>query len=106
MCGCFVEINFGPKSYIAELREFMRPHPDSIARRLSETHILVIGDAMLDEYVIGEVTRISPEAPVPVMDVVKRNYNAGGAGNVACNVSGLGAFSSIVALLGRDPAAD
>ncbi len=84
----------------------MRPHPDSIARRLSETHILVIGDAMLDEYVIGEVTRISPEAPVPVMDVVKRNYNAGGAGNVACNVSGLGAFSSIVALLGRDPAAD
>jgi rfaE bifunctional protein kinase chain/domain len=84
----------------------MRPLPDSIARRLSETDILVIGDAMLDEYVIGEVTRISPEAPVPVMDVVERHYNAGGAANVACNVSGLGAVSSIIALVGRDSAGD
>lgn len=79
---------------------------DSIARRLSETHILVIGDAMLDEYLIGEVTRISPEAPVPIMDVVERRYNAGGAANVASNVSGLGAFASIIALVARDAAGD
>jgi rfaE bifunctional protein kinase chain/domain len=79
---------------------------DSITRRLSETHILVIGDAMLDEYVIGEVSRISPEAPVPVMNVVERHYNAGGAANVASNVSGLGAVASIIALVARDTAGD
>jgi rfaE bifunctional protein kinase chain/domain len=79
---------------------------DSIARRLSETHILVIGDAMLDEYVIGEVSRISPEAPVPVLDVVERRYNTGGAANVASNVSGLGALASIIALVARDSAGD
>jgi rfaE bifunctional protein kinase chain/domain len=79
---------------------------DSIARRLSETHILVIGDAMLDEYVIGEVSRISPEAPVPVLDVVERRYNAGGAANVASNVSGLGAVVSLISLVPSDPAGD
>jgi rfaE bifunctional protein kinase chain/domain len=79
---------------------------DSIARRLSETHVLVIGDAMLDEYVIGEATRISPEAPVPVIDVAKRNYNAGGSANVASNVSGLGAVASIIALVGSDAAGE
>lgn len=79
---------------------------DSIARRLSETHILVIGDAMLDEYVIGEVSRISPEAPVPVLDVLERRYNVGGAANVASNVSGLGAVASLIASVPHDPAGD
>ncbi len=106
MCGCFREITLGQKFIMAEQRDFMRPHPDSIACLLSETHILVIGDAMLDEYVIGDVTRISPEAPVPVVDVVERRYSAGGAANVASNISGLGARASIIALVARDLAGD
>jgi D-beta-D-heptose 7-phosphate kinase/D-beta-D-heptose 1-phosphate adenosyltransferase len=61
-------------------------------------HVLVIGDAMLDKYVWGEVERISPEAPVPVVRAAHRSQQPGGAGNVAMNLAGLGAG---VTLLGR-----
>jgi rfaE bifunctional protein kinase chain/domain len=64
--------------------------------------VLVIGDVMLDEYIIGAVSRISPEAPVPVLDVRSRYTSAGGAANVAVNIASLGATVNLVGLTGDD----
>jgi rfaE bifunctional protein kinase chain/domain len=67
--------------------------------------ILIIGDVMLDSYIWGTVDRISPEAPVPVITVKKRDYRLGGAGNVVVNVHALGATPLICSLVGNDDAA-
>ena len=64
--------------------------------------ILVVGDAMLDRYWEGEVDRLAPEAPVPVLRVTRRFERAGGAANVAANLATLGAAVSLVALVGDD----
>jgi D-beta-D-heptose 7-phosphate kinase/D-beta-D-heptose 1-phosphate adenosyltransferase len=69
------------------------------------TKILVIGDVMLDEYVWGEVRRISPEAPVPVVECKGRYYAAGGAGNVANNVAGLAGQAMLGGVVGNDHSA-
>ena len=69
----------------------------SAARRVA-----VVGDAMLDVYLRGEVDRISPEAPVPVVHVHDRRYALGGAGNVAQNVRAVGATCDLVATIGDD----
>ena len=66
--------------------------------------IAVIGDAMLDVYLSGDVERISPEAPVPVVRVRGRKYALGGAANVAQNVVAIGARCDLVATVGRDSA--
>ncbi|HWH50824.1 MAG TPA: bifunctional ADP-heptose synthase [Gemmatimonadaceae bacterium] len=71
---------------------------DAAARR----RIAVIGDAMLDVYLRGDVERISPEAPVPVLRVRERRYALGGAGNVAQNVRAVGARCDLVAAIGDD----
>lgn len=73
---------------------------------LGTVRVLVVGDAMLDEYLFGAVSRISPEAPVPVVDVKGRRYVAGGAGNVAANVSSLGATVTLLGVYGADRNAD
>jgi len=65
-------------------------------------HILIIGDIMLDLYVYGEVNRISPEAPVPVVKINKEIYTLGGAGNVANNLSSLGCKVIMASVIGRD----
>jgi len=70
----------------------------------SQKHILVLGDVMLDEYIWGTVDRISPEAPVPVVSVNKRDYHSGGAANVARNLHGLGANVTLIGLTGDDVA--
>lgn len=67
-----------------------------------EHHVLVVGDVMLDEYVWGDVTRISPEAPIPVVDVVRESARPGGAANVMANVWSLAGRGSIVGLVGAD----
>lgn len=64
--------------------------------------ILVIGDLMLDEYVWGRVNRISPEAPIPVVDVNKVTYTPGGACNVAVNVASLGGKAHLLGVIGND----
>ncbi len=64
--------------------------------------ILVIGDVMLDEYIFGKVNRISPEAPVPVVEATKTAVRAGGAANVALNLKTLGAKPSILGVIGKD----
>src|SRR5271163_2620196 len=64
--------------------------------------ILVIGDLMLDEFLWGKVTRISPEAPVPVVDIQRRASYPGGAANVARNLASLGAKSGLAGIIGED----
>jgi D-beta-D-heptose 7-phosphate kinase/D-beta-D-heptose 1-phosphate adenosyltransferase len=66
----------------------------------------VIGDLMLDHFIWGTVTRISPEAPVPVVQVARETEMPGGAGNVAVNMASLGAEVHVVGLVGEDTAAD
>ncbi|HEY3266495.1 MAG TPA: PfkB family carbohydrate kinase [Armatimonadota bacterium] len=65
--------------------------------------LLVIGDLMLDEYVWGQVNRISPEAPVMVVDVTSTTYCLGGAGNVASNVQAMGGHAIVCGVVGDDP---
>lgn len=71
---------------------------DEMRRR----RVVVVGDAMLDMYLIGDVERISPEAPVPVVRVSERRYTLGGAANVAANVAAIGAEVTLVAAIGDD----
>ncbi|MGB2593307.1 MAG: PfkB family carbohydrate kinase, partial [Pseudolabrys sp.] len=71
---------------------------------LSEQTILCIGDLMLDEFVYGEVSRISPEAPTPVIAVKRAELMIGGAGNVARNLVALGARCIFVGAVGDDEA--
>lgn len=74
--------------------------------RFRQTRILVIGDVMLDHFVRGNVRRISPEAPVPVVEVTEETFNPGGAANVACNIAGFSNQVSLMGRIGRDHAAD
>jgi D-beta-D-heptose 7-phosphate kinase/D-beta-D-heptose 1-phosphate adenosyltransferase len=68
--------------------------------------VLVLGDVMLDEFVWGRVSRISPEAPVPVVQVTGQSFHLGGAGNVAANVRSLGGAAVLAGAVGRDAAGD
>lgn len=68
----------------------------------SDAKVLVIGDLMLDRYWWGSVTRISPEAPVPVVHLKESTFAVGGAANVAANISGLGAQAYLVGIIGND----
>lgn len=67
--------------------------------------VLIVGDLMLDEYIWGDVRRISPEAPVPVVHRRGQSYRPGGAGNVAANVAALGGVPVLVGIVGEDPMA-
>ena len=80
-------------------------HPDLIAR-LAKRRILVVGDLLLDEYLIGRVRRLSREAPVPVLEQTRRRYLPGGAANPAANIRSLGSQAVVVGLLGRDETAE
>lgn len=68
--------------------------------------IVVLGDVMLDEFVWGDVTRISPEAPVPVVDIRRESVHLGGAANVLANIVALGAKACVVGVLGHDAAGE
>ena len=68
--------------------------------------VLVVGDVMLDRFIVGRVTRISPEAPVPVVQFQSEHVRLGGAANVANNLAALGARVSLVGIVGADAAAD
>ena len=78
--------------------------PLELVDRLRGRRVLVVGDLILDRYVQGEVPRISPEAPVPVLQVNREELRAGGAANVAANLAGLGADARLVGVIGRDDA--
>lgn len=75
-------------------------------QRVNEITALVVGDVMLDAYLIGHVNRISPEAPVPIVDVQQRERRLGGAANVVKNLVALGAKVEVAAVIGSDDAGD
>ena len=83
-------------------RSLARDRLLSLLAAASNRRVAVVGDAMLDVYLRGEVERISPEAPVPVVRVHDRRYALGGAGNVAQNVCAVGARCDLVATIGDD----
>jgi len=64
--------------------------------------VLVVGDVMLDKYILGEITRISPESPTPIINPTERKYVVGGAGNVAVNLSSLGCETTFIGITGND----
>ena len=84
--------------------QLSRERLGELLSRAKGKRILVVGDAMLDVYLAGDVERISPEAPVPVVRVRERTHALGGAANVAQNVVAIGADCELVAAIGRDPA--
>ena len=77
---------------------------DALSNAIARQTVLCVGDLMLDEFVYGEVSRISPEAPAPVIAVQRSETNIGGAGNVARNIAALGARCIFVGLIGEDDA--
>ena len=73
--------------------------------RFSNARIAVLGDVMLDRFVTGEVRRISPEAPIPVIRMLNESLALGGAGNVASNIVRLGGHAALIGVVGDDEAA-
>ncbi|MDP3070726.1 MAG: bifunctional ADP-heptose synthase [Opitutaceae bacterium] len=76
----------------------------ALLKKISRLRILVVGDVMLDHYIWGDATRISPEAPVPVVDIARDSWTAGGAANVALNLASLGATCAVAGYFGQDEA--
>ncbi|HSD09847.1 MAG TPA: D-glycero-beta-D-manno-heptose-7-phosphate kinase [Candidatus Binatia bacterium] len=74
----------------------------AIVRRFSRARLLVVGDLMLDQFISGRVSRISPEAPVPVVQVTGESFHLGGAANVAANIRALGGPAAIAGVIGTD----
>ena len=79
---------------------------ENLFNQFEGKHVLVIGDVMLDSYWWGKVDRISPEAPVPIVHVTKKEFRLGGAANVALNLKTLGAAPIICSTIGQDAEAD
>jgi len=77
----------------------------TLIERFSGLPVLVVGDVMVDRFIVGRVTRISPEAPVPVVRFESEHSRLGGAANVAHNIAGLGGRALLVGMVGADPAA-
>lgn len=73
-----------------------------LAGRFGDVHVLVVGDPILDEYVVGECTRLSPEAPIPVLRVGATRAVLGGAANTAANVVALGGRATLIGVIGHD----
>ena len=74
----------------------------SLFKQFHNSRVLIVGDVMVDSYIIGKVDRVSPEAPVPVVDVTGFENRLGGAGNVALNIKSLGATPILCSVIGTD----
>ncbi len=79
-------------------------HFSALIRRFKQARLLVVGDLMLDQFIWGSVDRISPEAPVPVVQVTRETFHLGGAANVVHNIQALGGHATACGILGRDTA--
>lgn len=82
-----------------------RSRARQILTRAKRSRVAVVGDVMLDQFIWGTVARISPEAPVPVVDFLKESFMPGGAANVARNLTALGVFTDLFGVVGRDDSA-
>jgi len=74
----------------------------NILEEFKKLKVLVVGDVILDRYIFGKVERISPEAPVPIVEVQREEFRLGGAGNVAHNLSSLGVKTYLLGVVGQD----
>src|SRR5688500_9989686 len=83
-----------------------RQRANEIIQRMADRRIVVLGDVMLDEFVWGSVTRISPEAPETVVNVRRESVHLGGAANVLANLISLGARGSVIGVVGHDAAGE
>ncbi len=90
------------KFYSGTMSQLTKTRASEILKTLQDRYVLVLGDVMLDEFVWGDVTRISPEAPVPVVDVRRESVHLGGAANVLANLVALGSRGSVVGVVGKD----
>ena len=81
-----------------------RARGTTLLKAMRGRRVLVLGDVMLDEFIWGRVARISPEAPVPVVEVTGQSFHLGGAGNVAANVRSLGGEPALLGVIGEDEA--
>jgi D-beta-D-heptose 7-phosphate kinase/D-beta-D-heptose 1-phosphate adenosyltransferase len=88
------------------MNQLSQERAGEIILRMRTCAVVVLGDLMLDEFIWGEVTRISPEAPVPVVDVRRESVHLGGAANVLANILALGVKASIVGVVGDDGAGE
>ena len=88
------------------MTQITKTRASEILQTLRERKVLVLGDVMLDEFVWGDVTRISPEGPVPVVDVRRESVHLGGAANVLANLIALGAHGWVVGVVGNDAAGE
>lgn len=79
---------------------------EEILGRARDCRIVILGDVMLDEFIWGDVTRVSPEAPVPVVNIKRESTRLGGAANVLANVTALGARANVIGVVGKDVAAE
>jgi len=86
------------------MSQITKTRASEILQTLRARKVLVLGDVMLDEFVWGDVTRISPEGPVPVVDVRRESVHLGGAANVLANLIALGAHGRVVGVIGNDHA--
>ena len=86
--------------------QLTRQRVDQLLTGAAKRTIVVYGDVMLDEFVWGDVTRISPEAPVPVVDIRRESVHPGGAANVLANIVALGARATVVGVIGADSAGE
>lgn len=86
--------------------ELTKQRAGEILHTIRDRRVVVLGDVMLDEFVWGDVTRISPEAPVPVVDIRHESVHLGGAANVLANLISLGAKGAVVGVTGNDAAGD
>jgi D-beta-D-heptose 7-phosphate kinase/D-beta-D-heptose 1-phosphate adenosyltransferase len=73
-----------------------------ILEKFDQARVVILGDLIIDQYIWGKVSRISPEAPIPVVEVVRENFSLGGAANVASNLKALGASVEICGVVGDD----
>jgi D-beta-D-heptose 7-phosphate kinase/D-beta-D-heptose 1-phosphate adenosyltransferase len=87
---------------LTRLSGLTRDRSRAIASAFSSARVLVVGDVMLDQFLVGRVSRISPEAPVPIVRFEREENRIGGAANVANNIAALGAATDIVGLVGDD----
>lgn len=88
------------------MRQLTKQRACELLDAIGNQRIIVLGDVMLDEFVWGDVTRISPEAPVPVVDIRRESVHLGGAANVLANLLALGARASVIGVVGHDSAGE
>ncbi len=87
------------------MNQLTLPRVRKLIQQIPRTRVLVVGDVMLDQFIWGRVTRISPEAPVPVVEFERESFMPGGAANVARNLTALGSKAGIFGAVGRDSSA-